>query len=565
MKQKNISSRKKKIVLIIAILVVVVISSVFSAIIWSSSMIQRVQFSAPEALYDNWDDILSHPKPITINTYSTGMMQTPVSAIINLEHEHTKDIEDELIEFPVTANIIQHQQFGVYLIDAGLDASYVHSQYGTQKGLMVKSKSGKGSQEPGTHIAAILKKENIQIQGVFLTHLHPDHVAGIVDLPKDVSYIVGKGELYVNFKFFMHTDHLAGVDKLEEFDFDMGIDLTPFGKSIDIFGDGSLWAISSSGHSKGHVIYFINGIEEKVLVTGDACNTQYQFDIGIGPGTYSSNVEQAQDVLDRIVNVPACIHLDHGKSLKTMIRAIRAGFTSIMYDGSEHPLDENIKNTAEVVKIAHSVGVSVEGEIGNVGGEAVGIEAATPQSAKEEFFTKVEDAVKFSNETGIDALAISIGNIHGLYKGEPRLDFDRLKSIRDAVNVPLVLHGGSGISDNDFRKAASFGICKINFYTGITQAAVARVHQFTKEHPESISYPDLTKLAMAEVKKVVKDRMKVFGSKGQCAADKTLCITCSDTSCGLDDPRIKPGARTVLYQDLVEKISKEVFENIKGK
>jgi N-acyl homoserine lactone hydrolase len=302
MEQKNRSSRKKKIVLIIAILAVFVLSAAFSAIIWSSSVIDRVQFSAPEAMYDNWDDILSHPKPITISTYSTGMMQTPLSAIMNLEHENAKDIEDELIEFPVTVSIIQHQQLGAYLIDAGLDASYVNNQYGTQKGLMVKSKSGKGSQEPGTHIASILKKDNIQIQGVFLTHLHPDHVAGIVDLPKDVPYIVGKDELYINFRFFMHSDHLAGVDKLEEFDFDMGIDLPPLGKSIDIFGDGSLWVISASGHSKGHTIYFINGIEDKVLVTGDACNTQYQFDSGIGPGTYSSNTEQAQDMLDRIKN-----------------------------------------------------------------------------------------------------------------------------------------------------------------------------------------------------------------------------------------------------------------------
>ena len=155
------------------------------------------------------------------------------------------------------------------------------------------------------------------------------------------------------------------------------------------------------------------------------------------------------------VSVPVCIHLDHGKSLKTMVRAIRAGFTSIMYDGSEHPLEDNIKNTAEVVKIAHSVGVSVEGELGNVGGEAVGVEAATPHTASEEFYTKVEDAVRFTNETGLDTLAISIGNVHGLYKGEPDLDFERLTAIRDAVGIPLVLHGGSGIFDDDFKKLST--------------------------------------------------------------------------------------------------------------
>ena len=265
------------------------------------------------------------------------------------------------------------------------------------------------------------------------------------------------------------------------------------------------------------------------------------------------------------VSIPVCIHLDHGKSLKTMIRAIRAGFTSIMYDGSEHPLEENIKNTAEVVKIAHSVGVSVEGELGNVGGEVVGVEAATPHTASEEFYTRVEDAVRFNDETGLDTLAISIGNVHGLYKGDPNLDFARLTAIRDAVDIPLVLHGGSGISDDDFRKAVSLGICKINFYTGISQAAMVKVHKFIEEHPKSISYPDLAKLAMSELKKVVMDRMDVFNSKGQCAADKTLCITCSDTSCGLDDPRIKPEAKTVIYQDLVDKISHEVLNNLNQK
>ena len=265
----------------------------------------------------------------------------------------------------------------------------------------------------------------------------------------------------------------------------------------------------------------------------------------------------------RKVSIPVCVHLDHGKSLKTMVRAIRAGFTSIMYDGSEHPLEENAKNTKEVVRIAHSVDVSVEGELGNVGGEAVGVEAATPHSASEEMYTRVEDAEFFVKETGLDTLAISIGNVHGLYKGDPHLDFERLTAIRNAVNIPLVLHGGSGISDDDFRKAASLGICKINFYTGISQAAVQRVHKFIDDHPGSISYPDLANRAMDEVKKVVMDRMAAFGSKGQCAADKTLCITCSEAACGFTDPRMKPEAKTVIYQDLVERISSEVLQNIR--
>jgi glyoxylase-like metal-dependent hydrolase (beta-lactamase superfamily II) len=228
-------------------------------------------------------------------------MQTTLSAIMNLEHEEAQDIEDAEIGIPVNVGIIEHQEFGAYLIDAGLDKSYVHNQHGTIRGLIVEGYLGKGSQEPNTHIAAILDQENIQLEGVFLTHLHQDHTAGIVDLPKDIPYVAGKNERYVNFRFFMQSDHLAGIDALQEIDFAEGIDLPPLGKSVDVFGDGSLWAISSSGHSAGHVIFLINGIDEQVLFTGDACNDHYQFETGIGPGYYSSDLEGGQEVLERII------------------------------------------------------------------------------------------------------------------------------------------------------------------------------------------------------------------------------------------------------------------------
>jgi len=265
----------------------------------------------------------------------------------------------------------------------------------------------------------------------------------------------------------------------------------------------------------------------------------------------------------RKVNIPVCINLDHGKSLKTVVRAIRAGFTSVMFDGSEYPFEENMEQTREIVKIAHSVGVSVEGEMGNVGGEAVGVNAAIASSPDEKFFTDIGEAERFAEETGLDALAVAIGNVHGVYKGDPMLDFDRLQKIGNAVGIPLVLHGGSGISDNGFKKAVSLGICKINFYTGLSQAAVEKVHAFIKEHPKSISYPDIVKVAMKEAEKVVKSRLRVFGSAGMCAADKTLCITCSGESCKLVNPAMKPEAKTVLYDDLVDKISKEVIENLR--
>jgi len=263
------------------------------------------------------------------------------------------------------------------------------------------------------------------------------------------------------------------------------------------------------------------------------------------------------------VNVPVCINLDHGKNFDTVIRAIRAGFTSVMFDCSEEPLDVNIAKTKEIVKIAHSVGVGVEGEIGNIGGEAVGVAAPTPHEASAESFTKVEDAVRFYEETGVDALAISVGNVHGTYKGEPNLDFERIDKINNAIPIPIVLHGGSGISDNDFKKAISLGIAKINFYTEMSASAVKAARTFLNENPDCISYGDLSKIVQADIKKTVMKRMEVFGSKNITASDKTLCISCAESSCGLEDPKFKQDATTVVYDSLVDLITKEVLQSIK--
>lgn len=265
------------------------------------------------------------------------------------------------------------------------------------------------------------------------------------------------------------------------------------------------------------------------------------------------------------VDIPVCIHLDHGESLKTVVRAIRSGFTSVMFDGSHHGFEENIKQTAEVVKIANSVGVSVEAELGYVGGEAIGEAAPISHAPDKEMFTKVEEAKEFYERTNIDALAISIGNVHGFYKGEPNLDFERLDSIAKAVPIPLVLHGGSGISDDDFRKAISLGIGKINFYTQMSAAAVESIRRFLMDNPKVSSFPDVIKKGLLAIKEQVMERMDVFGSTNRCAAVKSICISCDDEKCGLEDPQFKPNAETYLYSDLIEKISAEVLKNVKNK
>ncbi|WP_288428518.1 ketose 1,6-bisphosphate aldolase [uncultured Pantoea sp.] len=211
--------------------------------------------------------------------------------------------------------------------------------------------------------------------------------------------------------------------------------------------------------------------------------------------------------------IPVVLNLDHGLHFEAVMQAIRLGFTSVMFDGSMLSYEENIRQTREVVKAAHAVGVSVEAELGAVGGDEGG---ALFGEADSEKFTDPRLAAEFVRETGIDTLAVAIGNAHGKYKGEPKLDFDRLAAIREQTGVPLVLHGGSGISDADFRRAISLGIHKINFYTGMSQAALDAVERSLASR--NTRYDEFAELLMAVENAIcdtVMQQMKIFGSVGQ--------------------------------------------------
>jgi fructose-bisphosphate aldolase class II len=212
-------------------------------------------------------------------------------------------------------------------------------------------------------------------------------------------------------------------------------------------------------------------------------------------------------------NVPLVLNLDHGKSLATIIRAVRNGFASVMFDGSKLPYQENVRQTADVVGICHAAGVSVEAELGAVGGE----EGKLVGTANPEFYTDPEQARDFVHRTGIDALAVAIGNAHGKYQGKPQLDFARLARVRDSAGIPLVLHGGSGIPDDDFRRAIGLGIAKINFYTGMSQAALAATAEAMRNVGQAYDdYPSLIKLVTDRVQAVVEQQIDVFGSGNAC-------------------------------------------------
>lgn len=203
--------------------------------------------------------------------------------------------------------------------------------------------------------------------------------------------------------------------------------------------------------------------------------------------------------------VPIAIHLDHGKSFAGVMAAIKAGFSSVMFDGSLLPYEENVTQTAEIVKIAHSMGVSVEGELGYVGRSGV-------DAIESSGFTEPAQAVDFVQRTGVDALAIAIGNQHGLYKGEPKLDFKRLGEIRSKVDCGLVLHGGTGIAEADFVQAIKAGINKVNIYTAMDVA----VREFNiSNFSKYATYLDYTKDLQVVVKEVVLSHMLLFAGKRQ--------------------------------------------------
>jgi len=212
-------------------------------------------------------------------------------------------------------------------------------------------------------------------------------------------------------------------------------------------------------------------------------------------------------------DIPVVLNLDHGLHFEAVVQALRLGFTSVMFDGSTLDYEENVRQTREVVKMCHAVGVSVEGELGAVGGDEGG---ALYGHADEAFFTDPEKARDFVDRTGIDALAVAIGNAHGKYKGEPKLDFTRLEAIRQQTALPLVLHGGSGISDADFRRAISLGIHKINFYTGMSQAALAAVDKSMTARDQI--YDEFAELMLSieqAITDIVAEQMRIFGSEGK--------------------------------------------------
>ena len=224
-----------------------------------------------------------------------------------------------------------------------------------------------------------------------------------------------------------------------------------------------------------------------------------------------SLVGPAMVAMAKNAKVPVCVHLDHGTSMEMIYRALRIGFTSVMIDASALPYEENLALTKQVVEMSHAMGVSVEAELGRlVTGEAGSGEEMTNAKA-EDFYTDPDEAKAFCQETGVDALAIAFGTAHGFYTAEPKLDFDVVKNVAEATGLPLVMHGGSGVSEEGFKKSIANGIRKINYYSYMSKAGYNAAKEVIASGKTSYLH-DVEYAAMQAMKEDVKKAIKVFSN-----------------------------------------------------
>ncbi len=218
-------------------------------------------------------------------------------------------------------------------------------------------------------------------------------------------------------------------------------------------------------------------------------------------GGFKTVVKMVRGLLEDLeITIPVALHLDHGSSFESCQKAIDAGFSSVMIDASKKPLEENIKITKEVVAYAKKFGIPVEAEIGQIGGEEDGISGDI-------FYANVSDCLKMVKETQIDSLAPALGNVHGLYQGEPKLNFERMAEINNKTKLPLVLHGASGLTKDDIKKSLKRGIAKININTDLQVIWAQEVRNFLKNNPNVYDPRKIIKAGEKSFKKVILEKL----------------------------------------------------------
>lgn len=256
----------------------------------------------------------------------------------------------------------------------------------------------------------------------------------------------------------------------------------------------------------------INNLEwtKFILEECEELKTPVILGVSEGASKYMGGYKVVSDMVKNLVNsleitVPVALHLDHGSDFNNCKQAIDAGFSSVMIDASKHNLQENIDITKEVVEYAKKYNASVEAEIGHIGGEEDGVNGGI-------LYAEVNDCLTLVAETNIDALAPALGSVHGLYKGEPKLNFERMQEISQKTNMPLVLHGGTGIPDFQIKKAIECGTSKLNINTELQIAWSEGVKKFLDENKMVYDPRKVIKAGEANMKQAIKDKVILLGS-----------------------------------------------------
>jgi fructose-bisphosphate aldolase class II len=259
----------------------------------------------------------------------------------------------------------------------------------------------------------------------------------------------------------------------------------------------------------------MNNLEFAQAITDAAIEENSPFIFGVSEGALKyMGIEYTVAIAEAAAKksgLPIALHLDHGSSFEVAMKCIRAGFSSVMFDGSHYPYEENIRLTKEVVKAAHAMGVSVEGELGTIGGVEDDISVDEADAA----LAKPEEAIRFYEETGVDCLAIAVGTAHGMYKGEVRIRYDIIEAVASQIPVPIVLHGGSGVPDDMIRESIRHGVGKINVNTENQIACTAAVREVLAKDANVYDPRKYLTPARSAMKDVVREKIRLFGSSNQ--------------------------------------------------
>ena len=277
----------------------------------------------------------------------------------------------------------------------------------------------------------------------------------------------------------------------------------------------SMNEILRSAKENGYGVGFFNAVNVEMARAVIETAEELRAPVIIGTAEVLLPAMELKRVADYLIplakeaSVPVCVHYDHGLTFERCMEAIQLGFTSVMYDCSTLSYEENVEKVAEMVKICHAVGVTVEGELGHVGDN----EGAGKLENPSDYYTDPEVARDYVLRTGVDALAVAVGNAHGDYKFPPQLDFERIEKIAGTTRLPLVLHGGSGLADRDFQTAVQKGICKVNIFTDIDKAGKAGIEAGLAAGAKTMM--GLIPYEIQAMKEVVVEKIRLFGSENR--------------------------------------------------